>query len=173
MSFAEANFFYNEQLAADRQNAIFYLFTAAALSVGAPTKVSSPYFNPNSRLDMIEKNLLENGITFKPLHGSLTAIKINGPEDFISMPSKFGMISPSTMYEFLRTKGYNPQPLNDGSLKGIPFEQGGGYKVNWGGDRILQYHPAGNNHHGGEAYWKISSGPTGIRHYNLEGQPIL
>lgn len=36
----------------------------------------------------------------------------------------------------------------------------GGFKVNWGGDRMLSYHPATGSHHGG-AYYKISSGAEG------------
>ena len=58
-----------------------------------------------------------------------------------------------------------------GSFKGIPFEEGGGFKVNWGGDRILQYHPENLSHHGG-AYFKISSGETGTIRIDLDGNLI-
>lgn len=56
-----------------------------------------------------------------------------------------------------------------GSLKGIKFEDGGGYKVNFGGDGILQYHPEKNSHHNG-AYYKISTGKEGRKRYDLEGE---
>ena len=59
--------------------------------------------------------------------------------------------------------------MNDGNLKGIPYESGGGFKINWGGDRILQYHPSGLNHHGNIAYWKLSSGKYGTMHFNFGG----
>jgi RHS repeat-associated protein len=43
---------------------------------------------------------------------------------------------------------------------------GQGFKVTWGGDRLLQYHPGGG-HHGPNTYWKVSSGEGGvIRIYN-------
>lgn len=39
--------------------------------------------------------------------------------------------------------------------------------MNWGGDRILQYHPAKGSHHGG-AYYKLSSGETGTIRINIK-----
>lgn len=86
-------------------------------------------------------------------------------------PSKLKGLSPKEVYQYLKDNGYNPVPLNDGRLKGIPFEEGGGFKVNWGGDRILQYHPAGGRH-GGDGYWKLSSGKTGTNRYDMDGNPI-
>ena len=96
-------------------------------------------------------------------------IEFNSLDDFIDDPKKFGEITPEQLYRQLREKGYNPVPLSGGNIKGIPFEQGGGFKVNWGGDRILQFHPAGLNHHGGGAYYKLSSGPTGTLRFDLNG----
>ncbi|MDO5539040.1 MAG: hypothetical protein Q4F83_03045 [Eubacteriales bacterium] len=55
-------------------------------------------------------------------------------------------------------------------FKGIPFEEGGGFKVNWGGDRIIQYHPVNLSHHG--VYFKISSGETGTIRIDLDGNVI-
>jgi len=46
------------------------------------------------------------------------------------------------MYSFLIKNGFDVKPLSKGSLKGVPFNKGDGFKVNRGGDRILQYHPA-------------------------------
>lgn len=61
--------------------------------------------------------------------------------------------------------------LQQGKYKGLPFEEGGGYKVNFGGDGILQYHPAKGSHHGG-AYYKIATGKHGLRWYNMKGEEI-
>ena len=87
-------------------------------------------------------------------------------------PSKLKNVKPDELYNYLKNNGYNPQPLSGGSFKGVSFEDGGGFKVNWGGDRILQYHPAGKGHHGGFEYWKISSGPTGTIRYDMNGNII-
>jgi hypothetical protein len=84
----------------------------------------------------------------------------------------FMLIPTITFVLMLVTKnGYDVKPLSKGSYKGIPFEEGGGFKVNWGGDRILQYHPADASHHGG-AYFKISSGETGTIRIDLDGNII-
>lgn len=133
--------------------------------------INDSTFNPNSRLDMIESNLAKYGVNFIPNHGSLTAFKINHPNDFFTHPSLFGTTSPNTLYQYLKENGYNPSPLADGHWKNISFEQGGGYKINWGGDRILMYHPEEYSHHGG-SYWKISSGPTGTLRFNKYGELI-
>jgi hypothetical protein len=93
-------------------------------------------------------------------------------DDYINNPKKLGEATPAQLYIYLQDNGFNPSPLSGGNTKGISFEQGGGFKVNWGGDRILQYHPAGLNHHGGGAYFKISSGPTGTLHFDLSGNPL-
>lgn len=63
-------------------------------------------------------------------------------------------------YDYLVSHGFDVNPLGKGSLKGIPFNKGGGFRVNWGGDKVLTYHPAYRSHHGG-AYYKLSSGETG------------
>ena len=70
---------------------------------------------------------------------------------------------------YLLSNGYEVKPLTRSStLSGMTFEQGGGFKVNWGGDRMLSYHPATGSHHGG-AYYKISSGAEGIARVFLRG----
>lgn len=63
---------------------------------------------------------------------------------------------------------YEVKPLSRGKYKGVSFEDGGGFKVNFGGDGILQYHPEKGSHHGG-AYYKISTGKGGTKHYELDG----
>lgn len=68
----------------------------------------------------------------------------------------------------LEKAGYEVLPLGKGGLKGIVFEEGGGFRIHFGGDGILQYHPGKGSHHGG-AYYKISTGEGGIRRYELDG----
>ena len=70
----------------------------------------------------------------------------------------------------MKENGYDPQPLGQGSTAGVTFEAGGGFKVTWGGDRLLQYHPGGGIH--GASYWKISSGITGIIKIIIDGEYI-
>ena len=67
--------------------------------------------------------------------------------------------------------GLTVSPLKKGQLKDIPFEQGGGWKVNFGDGGIIQYHPEEKSHHQG-AYYKISTGRGGKHWYNLEGKEI-
>ena len=70
---------------------------------------------------------------------------------------------------YLLSNGYEVKPLTRSStLSGMTFEQVGGFKVNWGGDRMLSYHPATGSHHGG-AYYKISSGAEEIARVFLRG----
>ncbi|MBQ2700680.1 MAG: hypothetical protein IJF65_05915 [Clostridia bacterium] len=72
------------------------------------------------------------------------------------------------MYKALTEKGEKVEPLGRGNLKGIPYEEGGGYCIHWGGDRYLQYHPERGSHHGG-AYLKISAGKLGKKiRFNCE-----
>ena len=75
--------------------------------------------------------------------------------------------TPKKMRDILENAGYKVLPLSNGNLKGVTFRDGGGYKVNFGGDGIFQYHPENRSHHGG-AYWKIQNGKE--RHlYGLDG----
>ena len=96
---------------------------------------------------------------------------INHLDDLLSNPKKLAGVSGKELYNYLLENGYDVKPLGKGSFKGIPFEEDGGYKVNWGGDRILQYHPESLSHHGG-AYFKISSGETGTIRIDLDGNII-
>lgn len=92
-------------------------------------------------------------------------------DDFLLNPRKLAGVSESELYEYLIKNGYDVKPLSKGHYSGIPFEDGGGFKVNWGGDRILQYHPSEVSHHGG-AYYKISSGKTGTIRVDMYGNLI-
>lgn len=107
-----------------------------------------------------EQRLLESGLD-----------SIHSLDELLTNPDKLSGVSGKELYDYLIKNGYDVQPLSRGSYKGIPFEKGGGFKVNWGGDRILQYHPGDASHHGG-AYFKISSGETGTIRIDLEGNII-
>ncbi|MGN0694618.1 MAG: hypothetical protein ACI4LK_06900, partial [Lentihominibacter sp.] len=82
----------------------------------------------------------------------------------------FERLSPETIMSELERAGLKVKPLSRGTLKGISFEDGGGFKANFGKDGVLLYHPEQYSHHG-EAYVKISSG-KGVRRYNLNGEEI-
>ena len=96
---------------------------------------------------------------------------IENLDELLVAPDKLTGVTGDELYKYLIKNGYEVKPLSKGSFKGIPFEKGGGFKVNWGGDRILQYHPSKLSHHGG-AYFKISSGKTGVIIIGLDGKII-
>ena len=76
--------------------------------------------------------------------------------------------TPDSMLEALKKSGLQVEPLSGGKLRGIPYESGGGYKANFGGDGVLIYHPEKGSHHGGE-YWKLSGGGKGAVRYDMDG----
>jgi hypothetical protein len=78
--------------------------------------------------------------------------------------------TPEEMMYRLERAGYMIESLSDGSFAGVPFEDGGGYKINFGGDGIFQYHPADHSHHGGE-YWKTQMQGIG-EWYDRKGKLI-
>ena len=78
-----------------------------------------------------------------------------------------GQKSPEEWKNFLDNLGFETKPLGIGSLKGIRFEDGGGFRINYRGDGYFQYHPPGTHH--GNAYYKRSSAKDGIKRFNLDG----
>lgn len=76
--------------------------------------------------------------------------------------------SPEQLYQELVDRGFDVKPLSQGKYKGIPFEDGGGFKINFGGNGMLQYHPEKGSHHEG-AYYKLSNSKKGIKRYTLRG----
>ena len=96
---------------------------------------------------------------------------VNNLDELLSNPKLLAKATPTEWFNFLKSAGHNPSPLSGGSKKGISFENGGGFKVTWGGDRLLQFHPGGG-HHGSRAYWKISSGTKGTIRIDTEGNFI-
>ena len=86
-------------------------------------------------------------------------------------PKMLGAYTPEGLLKALQNKGYEVKPMNSGNFKGISFEDGGGFKINFGGDGILMYHPEKRSHHGG-AYYKISTGKGGTHRYDIKGNEI-
>lgn len=84
-------------------------------------------------------------------------------------PEKLGEYTPASLKSKLESLGFEVKPLGRGSLKNIKFEDGGGYRINYGGDSYLQYHPKDASHHGGE-YYKMADGRRGARRFNLKGE---
>lgn len=76
--------------------------------------------------------------------------------------------TPESMKAALEKAGLQVEPLSNGSLKGVAYESGGGYKAVFGGDGVLIYHPAKGSHHGGE-YWKVSGGGKETVRYDMDG----
>ena len=76
---------------------------------------------------------------------------------------------PEEIIRLLEKCGYQVKDLAQGSLRGIPFEEGGGFRIHFGGDGYFQYHPDQGSHHGG-AYWKIGNGKRGVRRYRVDGE---
>lgn len=79
--------------------------------------------------------------------------------------------TPKEMKDALEKAGFETRPLGHGSLKGVPFEEGGGYRINFGGNGYFQYHPAKGSHHNG-AYWKVSTSKGGVKRYDTRGEEI-
>ncbi len=78
-------------------------------------------------------------------------------------------ITPAEMKQMFEDAGYLVEPLGSRSkhVPNIPFEEGGGFRVSFGGDGYLQYHPEGGIHK--IAYWKINNGERGKHWYDTEG----
>ncbi|MBQ9387909.1 MAG: hypothetical protein IJU01_04525 [Lachnospiraceae bacterium] len=85
-------------------------------------------------------------------------------------PEVLGTRTPGEWKKYLEEIGFEVKPLNRGMLAGIPFEKGGGFKINFKIDgRYYQYHPEKCSHHNG-AYYKVSSGRSGVLRYEMNGK---
>ena len=91
-------------------------------------------------------------------------------QPLLDKPENLKKWSPGGLKTYLEKQGFDVKPLAQGSLKGIPFEEGGGWKINFGDGGLVQYHPATKSHHDGE-YWRISTGKGGIQRYDRDGKP--
>lgn len=79
--------------------------------------------------------------------------------------------TPKEWYNYLKELGFDVKPLSRGKYKDIEFIDGGGFKVNYGGNGLLQYHPEKGSHHGGE-YYKLSDSINGVRRFDKNGNKI-
>lgn len=91
--------------------------------------------------------------------------------DLSKHPGRLAAFTPAKLMDAFRKEGLEPKPLKRGSLKDVPFEEGGGFKFNFEDGGLFQYHPETKSHHGG-AYYKISTGKGGIKRYGLDGIEI-
>jgi SPP1 gp7 family putative phage head morphogenesis protein len=91
---------------------------------------------------------------------------------YLENPKALGETTHKEKYDEFVKNGVDVKPLKKGDLKNVSYEDGGGYKVNGTQDgRYLQYHPEKNSHHDGE-YYKLSSGKTGTKRYDMNGELI-
>ena len=88
---------------------------------------------------------------------------------FVNEPSLLREITPELLKKAFEVHGLVVSPLGDGALKDIPFEKGGGFRVNFEDGGLFQYHPDRRSHHGGE-YYKISTGKGGRHWYDRDGE---
>lgn len=96
------------------------------------------------------------------------ASKASLPEKLAADPAILAFYTPESLKRELEKAGFEVKPLSRGHLKKIPFEDGGGYKVNFGASGLVQYHPEKYSHHDG-SYYKISTEEMGVRRYDLNG----
>lgn len=120
-------------------------------------KIQNVYSKKWLTKEEYDKIELRKGIGLKSLPLSLS-----------EHPKRLTAYTPESLKRELEREGFEVKPLKQGSLKNIPFEEGGGYKVNFEDGGILQYHPATKSHHGGE-YYKISTGKGGRHRYDTDG----
>ena len=122
--------------------------------------------------DNLQGNTKEEKInTLRRLMDGKNALTLKQIEYILELennPSILGARTPAEWKEYLEQLGFDVNPLGRGSLKGVAFEDGGGYRINYRGDGYLQYHPKGNHHT--DEYYKISSAQKGKRRFHLNGQ---
>lgn len=78
--------------------------------------------------------------------------------------------TPEEMKQQLEEAGFEVKSLGGRSrhVANLPFEKGGGFRIQFGGDGYFQYHPEGGRH--GIAYWKVVNGKQGKHWYDTEGK---
>ena len=86
--------------------------------------------------------------------------------------NNIGKLTPKEMIDKIRADGYEVTPLSRGQFKGVEFEEGGGFKVLIGEDGIFQFHPGGKHHNDGSPYYKLSTGYSGTKRFDLKGNEI-
>lgn len=105
-------------------------------------------------------------------HGKIEERKQIGEQklavDIAKYTGKLASYTPGELKKAFEDDGYEVKTLMKGNFKGIEFENGGGFKVNFEDGGLLQYHPEKRSHHDG-AYYKISTGKGGIHHFEIDG----
>ena len=91
--------------------------------------------------------------------------------DLVNHPEVLGNKSPAEYRTKLEDLGFDVTPLKRGKLKGVEFENGGGFGVNYSGNGYIQYHPSGGSHHE-SAYYKLSDAKHGKRRFKLNGEEL-
>ncbi len=125
------------------------------------------YVSGNPQALENEKRIKQGKRVEKP--GKSDTIKASGLlSELAESPERFASYTPDSLKAELESAGFEVKPLSRGSFKGVSFENGGGYKVNFAGNGLLQYHPESHSHHGG-AYYKISTAEGGTHRYELDG----
>ena len=108
------------------------------------------------------ENAFRNGVNIKSSKEIVNTI--------IEHHESLGEFTPKGMKKFLENCGYDVKPLGSkSSLQGQRFEDGGGYRIAFGGDGYFQYHPKKASHHK-NAYWKIGNGEKGMHRYEMDGK---
>ena len=98
--------------------------------------------------------------------------KINGKlRTIVEMLEKLAEHSPKQWKQIMIAENREVTPLSSGRLKGISFENGGGYKTNFEDGGVFMYHPEFRSHHGSD-YYKISTGKKGTNRYDRNGKRI-
>lgn len=115
--------------------------------------------NPEEKINSLRKML--NG------KNPLTLDQIDFIIELENDSKILGQRSPEEWKKLLDNLGFETKPLGAGSLKGIRYEEGGGFRINYRGDGYFQYHPPGTHH--GNAYYKRSSAKDGVKRFNFDG----
>ena len=79
-------------------------------------------------------------------------------------------LSPKEIYDKL--KDCDVLPLGKGDYKGVPFEEGGGFRVLLEKDGSFLFHPEGRHHNQGQPYYKLSTGYSGTVRFDVNGGVI-
>ena len=89
---------------------------------------------------------------------------------YIADPKELGKTTPKEKYDDFVAHYVDVKPLGDGSLAGLQFSDGGGFRANDEKDGNIMYHPENRSHHDG-AYYKISGKGIGRKRYDMDGNP--
>lgn len=95
-------------------------------------------------------------------------------DNIIDNPNILREMRLNEVMNLAKIDGWTVSPLGKGSLKGVPYAEGGGISIRKIGpkgeptDSYIQWHPGGG-HHGDSPYWKVSSGKSGTIRIFVEG----